>query len=302
MRRDRALERLRRRVVRVPEGHERRQRSIGERREFGIHQRLVRARGAPHGLRRIVDEDVERAARGDVFGQSQDLRRVAQVDPDDLEPVQPVGGVRKAREPADGVAGKTRRDRGVGTVAEQAQRDVHADLRAAPGEQRPLAGEVGARFALAVAHRRAVRAELVVERVDQRVRLLADITGAGLQQGAGRRRGRGRRDRDTPGLIVDAIGSPRGGRGDHRAVGLGNERAGFTASRDFYGLEHLPRRLSDGNEIRVLVVDGIQLGEHAQGCFEVGGIQTAGRQIGGRSGLVHTQFSHGSAWTSARRC
>ena len=85
-------------------------------------------------------------------------------------------------EAARRVAREARRDRRVRAVAQQAQRDVHADLRAAAGEQRAAARQVGARLAPRVVARRAVRAELVVEDVDLRVVLLADVTRLRAQQ------------------------------------------------------------------------------------------------------------------------
>src|SRR6478735_1929417 len=80
-------------------------------------------------------------------------------------------------EAARGVAREPGGDRGGRTVPQQAQRDVHADLGAAAGEQRALAGQVGAGVPLGVVQRRARRAQLVVERVDGDVRLLADVAG-----------------------------------------------------------------------------------------------------------------------------
>jgi hypothetical protein len=44
----------------------------------------------------------------------------------------------------------------VRAVAQQAQRDVHPDLRPPAGEQRAAAGQVGARVAALVVARRAV--------------------------------------------------------------------------------------------------------------------------------------------------
>ena len=78
------------RVVRVPEREQLGQRALGQRRQLGIHQRLVRTGGAPHRLRRVVDEDVERAVGRDGVGESDHLGRVAQVDADDLEAMDPV--------------------------------------------------------------------------------------------------------------------------------------------------------------------------------------------------------------------
>ena len=181
------LERERMLVVRVPERDQLGKVAVGQGCELGIDERLVRAGGAAHGLRRVVDEDVERSRRGDVVGEADHLSGVAQIDADDLEPVDPLGRVGQARESAHGVARKARRDRRVGAVAQQAQRDVHADLGATAGEQGALAREVGAGIPLGVAHRGAVGAQLVIERVDDRVRPLADVAGARLDEGAGRR-------------------------------------------------------------------------------------------------------------------
>ncbi len=57
-------------------------------------------------------------------------------------------------------------------VPQQPERDVHADLGTAAGEQRPLAGEVGAGVAAGAVLGGAALAELVVEVVDLDVPLL----------------------------------------------------------------------------------------------------------------------------------
>ena len=69
-------------------------------------------------------------------------------------------------------------DRRVGAVAQQPQRDVHADLRAPAGEQRAPAGEVGAGVAprVVAAPRRPGRAGGRTRR--PRVAALADVAGA----------------------------------------------------------------------------------------------------------------------------
>ena len=138
----------------------------GQRLGLGIREQRVRAGGAADRLGRVVDQDVEGTLRRDGVGEGDDLGRVAQVDADDAEAVQPLGRVGQRGEAADRIAREPGRDRRVGAVAQQAQRDVHADLGATAGEQGALAGEIGAGVALRVAERRAVRAELVVERVD----------------------------------------------------------------------------------------------------------------------------------------
>ncbi len=269
--RERTLEGERVGVVRVAEGDQLGERAVRERGELGIHQRLVGAGGAAHGLRGVVDEDVERPLGGDVVRERHDLGGVAEVDADDAEPVDPVRGVGEAREPAHRIPREARGDRGVGAVAQQPQRDVHADLRAAAGEQGALAGEVGAGVALGVAQRRAGRAELVVERVDGRVRLLADVAGARLDELAGGRLRLGG-ERDAASLVIDAIGRAGRGGGHDRAVGLGDGGAELGAAHLLHRLEELGRSLAHGDEIRVILVELVELAEHAQRRLEIVGV------------------------------
>lgn len=105
---------------------------------LGVDQFAVRVRGPAHGLRRVVDQDVQRALGRDRVGERDDLRGVTQIDADDLQPVDPLVAVRHRLEAADRVVGEASGDGGVRTVAQQPQRDVHADLRAAAGEERAL--------------------------------------------------------------------------------------------------------------------------------------------------------------------
>ena len=175
-------------------------------------------------------------------------------------------------EAAHRIAGKAGRDRRVGAIPQQSQRDVHADLGATAGEQRALAAEVGAGVALGVAHGRAVRAELVVEGVDDRVRLLADVAGARLDERAGGRCGRARRDRDAAGLVVDAVGGAgRGGR-DHGLVGLGDLGALGEARLLLDRLEHLRRRLAHGHEVGIVLLEVRELGENLEGRLKLSGV------------------------------
>ena len=186
---------------------------------FGCYERRIGAGRAPYGLAGVVDQDVERSGRGYVVGECDDLRGVAQVDADDLEPVDPLGGVFERGESAYGVVREPRGDREVRAVAEQPQRDVHADLRAATGEQRPAPGEVGALVALGVRQGGTARAEPVVERVDEGVVVLADVAAAGVDQLAGEGAGASRGQQDALGLVVDAHRRPGGrGLGDRAVV------------------------------------------------------------------------------------
>ena len=119
-----------------------------QRRALAGDQRRVGAGRAAHGLGGVVDQDVERALRGDRVGERDDLapgragrcRRCA-------------GG--RSQSALSSIAAKRRAaSRGkrvvivvCGAVAQQPQRDVHADLRAPAGEQRAPPGQVGARVA-----------------------------------------------------------------------------------------------------------------------------------------------------------
>ena len=188
--RHRSGQRLRMGVVGVAEGQHLRKRAVGQRREFGFGQRRVGARRTAHRLGGIVDQDVQRPGRRDLPGKGDHLSRVAQVDADDPQPVQPVSRIRQLGEPAYGVAGEPGGDRRVGAVPQQTQRDVHADLRPAAGEQRTPAGQIGARLTFGVAERRTLRTQLVIERVVPGVVRLADVAGARAQQGARTRCGR----------------------------------------------------------------------------------------------------------------
>lgn len=95
---------------------------------------------------------------GDVIGQGDHLGRVAQIYSDDAQPVQPVGAVVHRGETPDRVVGEARGDGRVRAVAQQPERDVHADLGAAAGEQRPPPAQIGTSVPLGVAARRAIRA------------------------------------------------------------------------------------------------------------------------------------------------
>ena len=166
----------------------------------------------------------------------------------------------------------------MGAVAQQAQSDVHADLGAAAGEERAAAGEVGAGVALGVAERGALRAELVVERVDLGVLLLADVARARLEQLAGDGGPRApsqrdaRRERDAAGLVVDAVGGSRRGRGNDGAVGFRDLGPLLKPAILLDGFEHPCGRLSHGDEIRMLLVECVHRGEHAQHGVEVCGV------------------------------
>ncbi len=259
-------------VVGVAEGQQLRDWAVRQRGQFGLGQRRVRPGGPAHRLRGVVDQDVQRPGISDRVGEADDLCRVAQVDTDDPQPVQPVPGIGPAGKPAYGITGKTGRDRRVSAVAEQAKRDVHPDLRAATGEQCPLAGQVGARVPSGVAEGRTVRTQLVIEGVDAGVVLLADVAGPRLQQRARTRCRRRSGERNSPCLVVDAVsGAGRGG-GDHRAVGVGDLLALLVAPGLLRGFEHMRRRTANRDEIRVFRVEVVQFGQNGEGHLQPFGV------------------------------
>ena len=149
-------------------------------------------------------------------------------------------------------------------IAKQAQGDIHPDLGAAAGEQGTPAGEIGARLPLGMAERRALRTQLVIEGVDLGVMALADIAGPRLEQGARAGCGRRRGQRDAAGLVVDAIRRAGGGRGDHRAVGVGDLGPLGVAARFLHGLEHARGRTTHGDEIGMGLLKGVQLGQNVE--------------------------------------
>ena len=130
----------------------------------------------PHRLARVRDDEVEPLARrAQMRAEGLDARRVPQVEPEDLEPVAPLLEVRLGRVARRRVARKARRHDQLRAGAEQLDPGLVADLDAAAREQRDPSAQVGRLRALAEVERRARGAELVVERVDVLVALLADV-------------------------------------------------------------------------------------------------------------------------------
>jgi hypothetical protein len=231
---------------------------------LGADELRVGARRASYGLRRVVDEYVQRALGRDLVGQRHHLLRVTQVDADDAQPVQPVGAVRHGGEPSYGVVGEARGDGGVGTVAEEAERDVHADLGAAAGEQGTPVGEVGAGLAPGPVELRAGGAQLVVEGVHLLVALLADVAGAGAVQDTGDGGGRARAERQAAGLVVDPVGRGRGGGGGDGRVGGQLLHVPVTAPAHLHRLEQPGRRPSYDEGVGMVDRQVVELGEHLE--------------------------------------
>ena len=136
----------------------------------------VELRRPAHGLAGVVDDEVEPVAgRAQVRAKRLDARRVAQVEAEDLQPVAPLVEVRLLRVAVRRVARESRRDDQLRARAQQLDPRLVADLHAPAGEQRDAARQVGGLRALAVVEVGARRAQLVVERMDVAVVLLADV-------------------------------------------------------------------------------------------------------------------------------
>ena len=176
-------------------------------------------------------------------------------------------------EAAHRVLGEARRDRRVRAVAEQPQRDVHPDLGAATGEQGALAGEVGALVALGVRAGRAVGAEPVVERVDERVVGLADVAAARVDELAGEGAGGVGDQGDAVGLVVDAHRRSGGRRLDDLPVGLALGPRLRVAPVLLEPLVHQRRGPLEGLEVGVVDLERGRQVEHAHGRRDVLGVE-----------------------------
>ena len=174
-----------------------------------------------------------------------DARRVPQVEAEDLQPIAPTRaksgsrGVARRR-----IARKARRDDEVRAGAQQLEPGLVADLHAPAGEQRDAAAQVGQLGALREVQLGARRAQLIVEVVDDRVVLLADVAvlrRQGLPRlGVPRREDVRRREHRLPAKCPDA------GLGQHALVPTRGRR--FPLADD--GLHHPASRAGVGVEDR----------------------------------------------------
>ena len=147
------------------------------------HHVGVEIRRPSHRLAGVVDDEIQPLPRGQqLVAERLHAGRVAQVQPVDLQPVSPLGEVRLLRIACGGVARKARGHDQLGAGAQQLQAGLVADLHAPAGEQRHAPVQIRRFAALGVVERRAVRAQLVVEKMDQRVLLLAHVAVPGLDR------------------------------------------------------------------------------------------------------------------------
>ena len=168
-------------------------RQRARRRELRVHHVAVEVRRAPNGLAGVVDDVVEPVVRRfEVVAEGLDARGVTEVECIDLEPARPVLEVGLTRVPGGSVPREARRDDESRTGAQELDPRLVADLHAPAGEQRDTSAQVGGLCALGEVEVTARRAELIVERVDLGVRLLADVAVLRLDQLARRTLGIGR--------------------------------------------------------------------------------------------------------------
>ena len=145
-------------------------------RRLGLHHVRVELGRTPHGLARVVDDEVEAAAgRQHLAAERLDARRVAQVEPEDLEPVRPVGEVGLLRVTRRRIAREPRRDDHVRAGAQQLEPGLEPDLDASARQQRHAPAQVGRLRALPEVQVGTRRAQLIVEVMDDGVLLLAHV-------------------------------------------------------------------------------------------------------------------------------
>ncbi len=129
-----------------------------------------------HGLAGVVDDEVEPVVvRAQVVAERLDARRVPQVEPEDLQPLAPLLEVVLARVPLGRVAGEARGHDQVRAGAQELDPRLVADLDPPAGEECDPAAQVGGLRPLGEVEVGALGAELVVERMDLAVELLADV-------------------------------------------------------------------------------------------------------------------------------
>ena len=143
---------------------------------LAFHHVLIKLRRTPHRLARIVDDEIQTVASGQQLpAEGFDAWRVPQIEPEDFQPAAPVVEIRFAGITRGGVARKSRGDneRRAGTQKFDAR--LIADLDAAAGQQRHSATQVRRFGSLQEVEFGARRAKLIVEMMNCRIRLLADI-------------------------------------------------------------------------------------------------------------------------------
>ena len=154
-----------------------------------FHHVRVERRRPSHGLARVVDDEVEAVARlQHLAAERLDARRVPQVEPENLQPIAPLAEVGLARVSRRRVPRKARRHDELRARTKQLESGLITDLHAPARQERHAAAKVGELCALGEVQLGARRAHLVVEVMDLRVLLLADVAVLELRRSGLRRR------------------------------------------------------------------------------------------------------------------
>src|SRR5688500_5746635 len=144
---------------------------------------MVEVRWPANGLAGIGDDGVEPVARLEQLAAERlDAGRVPEVEPEDLQPVAPLGEIRLASVAGGRIAWKACRNDQLRAGAKQLEARLIADLHATAGEQRDAPAQVGELRPLREVELRALRAELVVEVMDRLVVALADVAVLELER------------------------------------------------------------------------------------------------------------------------
>ena len=131
---------------------------------------------------------------------------------------------------------------------------MQADLRPPTREERAPPGQIRVGVATGPVVGGAGRAQLVIERIDGRVALLAGVAGARPGQCPGRRAGGPRGQLPAAGLVVDATRCTRRGGGGDSGVVRQLRGAPVLSAPRLDLLEHPAGGSADGGRVRV--VDG----------------------------------------------
>ena len=144
---------------------------------LGGHHVCVEVRWPPNGLTRIVDDEVEALARGEhLAAERLDARRVSKVQTEDLQPFSPLLEIGLLRVPLRRITRKPRRHDQTRASSKQLQAGLIADLHAPAGQEGRAPAEVRQLGSFAKVEGGALRTQLIVEVVYQRILLLAHIT------------------------------------------------------------------------------------------------------------------------------
>jgi hypothetical protein len=143
---------------------------------LAIHHVRIEIRRPPHRLAGVVDDEVEsRPRREELAAEGLDARRVAQIEAEDLEPVLPVGKVGLAGVALRGVTREARGDDEMRARAQQLEPRLITNLDAAARQQRDTTAKVGQLGPFRKIERRACGTQLIVEVMNDRILLLADV-------------------------------------------------------------------------------------------------------------------------------